>query len=160
MINVNIYYSLLNWYSILINTSKNYMLKSGSIAGLAEHIVMFPVDTIKTHLQCQRCGSSQPMQTLTCASRIVGNSGVFSLWRGVSAMFAGCIPGLQKYLSRCLPCFRKWELMRHLLLCFHIAHAAYFGIFEFSKRQLGIDRDGHHPVKAAFCGAGLNIKIP
>ena len=70
------------------------MLKSGSIAGLAEHIVMFPVDTIKTHLQCQRCGSSQPMQTLTCASRIVGSSGVFSLWRGVSAMFVGCIPGL------------------------------------------------------------------
>jgi len=41
-------------------------------------------------------------------------------------MFAGCIP----------------------------AHAAYFGIFEMSKRYLEIDRDReHHPIKAAVCGA-------
>lgn len=35
----------------------NHMI-AGSIAGLAEHISMFPVDTIKTYVQCERCGST------------------------------------------------------------------------------------------------------
>ena len=77
---------------------RRHML-AGSVAGLAEHITMFPVDTIKTHVQCQRCGSNSPMQTWNCASRIIGNNGLFSLWRGVSAMFAGCIPGQEFLVS-------------------------------------------------------------
>lgn len=66
---------------------------AGSAAGIAEHVAMFPFDTIKTHIQCERCGKVSPSQTWACASRIVHNEGVFRLWRGVSAMFAGCIPG-------------------------------------------------------------------
>lgn len=66
---------------------------AGSCAGLAEHISIFPIDTLKTHIQCERCGSISPMQTWNCATRIVGSEGIFRLWRGVSAMFAGCIPG-------------------------------------------------------------------
>lgn len=66
---------------------------AGSVAGLAEHVCMFPMDTVKTHVQCERCGSTSPMKTLNCAARIVNREGVFRLWRGVSAMFAGCIPG-------------------------------------------------------------------
>lgn len=67
---------------------------AGSCAGLAEHVSMFPIDTVKTHVQCERCGSVSPMQTWNCAARIVSNEGIFRLWRGVSAMFAGCIPGM------------------------------------------------------------------
>src|SRR5690554_3896369 len=37
---------------------------AGSIAGLAEHTCMFPVDTLKTHIQCERCGSANPVNTL------------------------------------------------------------------------------------------------
>lgn len=66
---------------------------AGSCAGLAEHISIFPIDTLKTHIQCERCGAVSPMQTWDCATRIVGREGIFRLWRGVSAMFAGCIPG-------------------------------------------------------------------
>ena len=66
---------------------------AGSCAGLAEHVSIFPIDTLKTHVQCERCGSTSPMQTWNCATRIVGREGIFRLWRGVSAMFAGCIPG-------------------------------------------------------------------
>lgn len=40
---------------------------AGSVAGLAEHTCMFPVDTLKTHIQCERCGSSNPVNTLRCA---------------------------------------------------------------------------------------------
>lgn len=66
---------------------------AGSLAGLAEHVSLYPVDTIKTHVQCQRCGSITPMQTWTSTVQIVHKEGVLRLWRGVSAMFAGCIPG-------------------------------------------------------------------
>ena len=37
---------------------------AGSIAGLAEHACMFPIDTLKTHIQCERCGSSNPANVL------------------------------------------------------------------------------------------------
>lgn len=102
----------------------NHMI-AGSFAGLAEHISIFPIDTLKTHLQCEKCGESNPMQTWNCATRIVQREGIFRLWRGVSAMFAGCIP----------------------------AHAAYFSLFEFMKEFLEIDKEGHHPIRAAICGA-------
>eukprot|EP01038_Epipyxis_sp_PR26KG_P005564 gene5564-7686_t len=110
------------------NPSKISFLKhmiAGSVAGLTEHITLFPIDTIKTHVQCDRCGSISPMQTWNCASRMVNNEGLFRLWRGVSAMFAGCIP----------------------------AHAAYFSVFEFTKILTGANQQGHHPIPAAFCGA-------
>lgn len=66
---------------------------AGSAAGLAEHVTVFPIDTLKTHIQCERCGSMSPMQTWNCATRIVGREGIFRLWRGVTATFAGCLPG-------------------------------------------------------------------
>jgi len=98
---------------------------AGSIAGLAEHISLFPIDTVKTHIQCERCGSASPMQTWNCAARIVHREGIFRLYRGVSAMFAACIP----------------------------AHAAYFSVFESTKKILGADQPGHHPIQAAISGA-------
>ncbi len=71
---------------------------AGSFAGLTEHISIFPIDTLKTHLQCERCGSFD--QTWSCATKIVQREGVFRLWRGVSAMFAGCIPGIYILFSK------------------------------------------------------------
>ncbi len=98
---------------------------AGSLAGLAEHVSIFPLDTLKTQIQCEKCGSISPMQTWNCASRIVEREGIFRLWRGVSAMFAGCIP----------------------------AHAAYFSLFESMKKATGADGEGHRPLAAAICGA-------
>jgi solute carrier family 25 (mitochondrial iron transporter), member 28/37 len=103
---------------------------AGSLAGLAEHIAMFPVDTVKTNLQCDRCGAIiSPIQTWECAMRIIRNEGVFRLWRGVTATFAGCLP----------------------------AHAAYFTVYETNKKLLGADREGHHPIKAALTGASAAV---
>jgi hypothetical protein len=65
---------------------------AGSMAGLAEHVTLYPIDTIKTHLQCQRCGNSIT-SNWSSTLNMVRKEGVFRLWRGVSAMFAGCIPG-------------------------------------------------------------------
>jgi len=66
---------------------------AGSIAGLSEHISIFPIDTLKTFIQCERCGSSSPWKVFSCAQSIVQREGIFRLWRGVSATFAGCVPG-------------------------------------------------------------------
>jgi solute carrier family 25 iron transporter 28/37 len=70
----------------------NHMI-AGSMAGLAEHVSLFPMDTIKTHIQCQKCGSVTPFQTWSYTIRMIHQEGLFRLWRGVTAMFAGCIPG-------------------------------------------------------------------
>ncbi len=71
---------------------------AGSFAGLAEHTCIFPLDTLKTHVQCERCGSISPFESWSCAARIVEREGIFRLWRGVSAMFFGAIPGKQSPL--------------------------------------------------------------
>lgn len=103
---------------------------AGSCAGLAEHVSIFPLDTLKTQLQCERCGSSSPFKTWNCAERIVRNEGMFRLWRGVSAMFAGCVP----------------------------AHAAYFSIFEYTKMNLITNSKdkldaSQAAIRASMCGA-------
>ena len=89
----------------------------------------FPIDTLKTHIQCERCGSMSPLQTWNCATRIVHREGIFRLWRGVTATFAGCLP----------------------------AHAAYFSIFESTKIMYGADKEGHNPIQAAACGASAAL---
>lgn len=89
----------------------------------------YSIDTLKTHIQCERCGAVSPFQTWNCATKIIKREGIFRLWRGVSAMFAGCVP----------------------------AHAAYFSIFENMKIFVGADKEGHHPMKAAICGAAATF---
>ena len=61
----------------------------GSMAGLAEHVAIFPIDTLKTHVQCERCGTS----SWNCAVKIIRREGLLRMWRGVSATFMGCVPG-------------------------------------------------------------------
>ena len=104
---------------------------AGSFAGLVEHVSIFPIDTLKTHMQCERCisGNSKPLHIFTCASNLIQERGILRLWRGVSATFAGCIP----------------------------AHAAYFSIFESMKVLTGADQAGYRPISAAFCGASAAL---
>ena len=92
---------------------------AGSAAGLLEHTCMYPVDTIKTHSQCARCGVSQ--SAVAVARDMVRAQGFGRMWRGVGTMFSGCVP----------------------------AHAAYFSIFETIKRRTGADQAGHRPLAAA-----------
>eukprot|EP01031_Cornospumella_fuschlensis_P035400 gene35400-42909_t len=67
--------------------------------------------------------------TWNCVSRMVQNEGPLRLWRGVSATFSGCIP----------------------------AHAAYFSIFEASKRLTQRDVTSHQPLRAAACGVTASL---
>lgn len=107
---------------------------AGSLAGVIEHTFMFPVDTLKTHVQCDRCGKfARPGFSFVgygadgcvhALKTLVKAEGVARLWRGVSTMFIGCVP----------------------------AHAAYFSIYELVKERTGANGAGHHPMGAAVSG--------
>lgn len=61
---------------------------AGSCAGVVEHISMYPVDTVKTHIQVS------PVRLGMCdaARAVVRDHGPLGLMRGCSAIGAGCIP--------------------------------------------------------------------
>lgn len=68
----------------------------------------------------------------------------------------GCFRNVCRLYSRLL--FTPFNDVLKIYCCiYYIAHAAYFAVFEFAKRQLGVDRDGHHPLKAAACGATASV---
>lgn len=66
---------------------------AGSAAGVAEHVVMFPVDTYKTHLQFARGKASVSFLDLA------RQGGVLRLWRGVFPVAIACIPSHAAYFS-------------------------------------------------------------
>jgi len=65
---------------------------AGSVAGVFEHSVMFPVDTVKTHMQVNAA-------TRATLLEMVQAQGVPRMWRGVQTMFAGCVPAHAAYFS-------------------------------------------------------------
>ncbi|CAM9643176.1 unnamed protein product, partial [Heterosigma akashiwo] len=93
---------------------------AGSCAGVVEHCSMYPIDTLKTHVQChkprQECSSRFICRSFS-AIDFIQKQGMLRLWRGVNTMILGCIP----------------------------AHAAYFSVVELCKESFGVNRPGHHP---------------
>ena len=66
---------------------------AGSFAGVAEHTVMFPVDTVKTFTQAENGGGLAEVRAL------VRREGVMRLWRGATSMLYGCGPAHAAYFS-------------------------------------------------------------
>ena len=87
---------------------------AGSVAGLAEHLVMFPIDTAKTILQAghvqrlQTSGAAAEVGAIPMLARLVNAQGAARMWSGVQTMMLACVP----------------------------AHAAYFSIYEGMKPRL------------------------
>jgi len=81
---------------------------AGSLAGISEHTLMYPLDTIKTHMQCASCphrlrGSALAVDTSIYGTlkTLVGPNAVHParLWRGVTTMLVGCAPAHALYFS-------------------------------------------------------------
>lgn len=86
-------------------TSPVYHMIAGSAAGVAEHCAIFPLDTIKTHLQSQKpIHNSFPH----IARSIVQTHGISGLFRGVSAAALGAIPSHALH-------FTSYEFCKHIL---------------------------------------------
>ncbi|KAJ1590816.1 hypothetical protein NDA11_002969 [Ustilago hordei] len=103
---------------------------AGSLAGISEHAVMFPVDVIRTRMQVL---SATPAATYTgvvqAFNRISTLEGARTLWRGVASVIMGAGP----------------------------AHAVYFGTYETVKEATGGNREGHQFASTAFAGASATI---
>jgi len=66
-------------------------LMAGAIAGIAEHTVMYPVDSIRTRMQILTPKTSTftgPHGIITGGSQILAKD-FFGLWRGVSSVLVG-----------------------------------------------------------------------
>jgi solute carrier family 25 iron transporter 28/37 len=104
---------------------------AGSIAGMAEHMAMFPVDTIKTRMQALgpmgSSGIRAPVHSTVAkaVSSIMRREGASGLYRGIGAMGLGAGP----------------------------AHAVYFAVYEAAKSKLGGNLKGHHPFAHGLAGA-------
>lgn len=102
---------------------------AGAIAGMCEHMVMFPVDTIKTRLQSYVAlrdfdGSGN---IIRATRTIVSTEGAAALWRGIGAVALSAGP----------------------------AHACYFAVYEATRNVLAPTHrtDGkHHPFATAASG--------
>mmetsp|Transcript_12412 Transcript_12412/g.22129 ORF Transcript_12412/g.22129 Transcript_12412/m.22129 type:complete len:389 (-) Transcript_12412:330-1496(-) len=65
---------------------------AGSIAGTAEHCLIFPMDTIRTHLQAE--GTQRG-----AIKELIAKEGFGRLWRGVSTMLIATIPAHALYFT-------------------------------------------------------------
>ncbi|KAF9418551.1 Fe(2+) transporter, partial [Podila epigama] len=101
--------------------SMSACLLAGAFAGIAEHAVMYPIDSIKTRMQILQ-PTPQAVYTgvINAVSKISTTEGARTLWRGVNSVILGAGP----------------------------AHALYFGTYEYAKEAFGGNESGHHLVAA------------
>ncbi|PVH16078.1 uncharacterized protein CXQ87_003942 [Candidozyma duobushaemuli] len=114
-------------------------LSAGAFAGIMEHTVMFPIDSIKTRMQMIASGQPLSKSVVGSISKISSSEGAYALWRGVSSVVLGAGP----------------------------AHAVYFSVFEATKTMLvnrltnqkstKIVTDESHPLIAS--GAGIAATV-
>lgn len=78
----------------------------GSAAGVMEHLALFPLDTLKTRLQCGWCycrklAATPALDSLNCISTMsVPKSQLYqNLFRGCNVIAVGCIPAHIMYFS-------------------------------------------------------------
>lgn len=61
----------------------------GSVAGIMEHLVLYPVDTVKTHLQAM---GTNRISTIRTAQILYREEGITRFWKGANVIASGCIP--------------------------------------------------------------------
>ncbi|KFY19735.1 hypothetical protein V493_07843, partial [Pseudogymnoascus sp. VKM F-4281 (FW-2241)] len=75
-------------------------MTAGAVAGIAEHTVMYPIDSIKTRTQI--LGAIQQPRTIYNMKWALG------LWRGMSSVVVGAGPAHAIY-------FATYEAVKHLM---------------------------------------------
>ncbi|GAA5882637.1 hypothetical protein JCM3774_005667 [Rhodotorula dairenensis] len=113
-------------YEGLSTDSLAINMLAGSLAGISEHAVMFPVDMIKTRMQVLTASPTAAYASMSDAfTRISTTEGTKRLWRGVASVILGAGP----------------------------AHAVYFGTYELAKELAGGNENGYSFVATAGAGA-------
>jgi len=108
------------------STPMHHHMMAGSVAGIAEHCLMYPVDVVKTRMMCIKGNPETQYKSITDALRtIVRTEGWMRPVRGVPAVFCGAGP----------------------------AHAMYFAGYEKIKRELTLKFTMGKPGEAALPNA-------
>ncbi|KIJ55241.1 hypothetical protein M422DRAFT_219815 [Sphaerobolus stellatus SS14] len=104
---------------------------AGALAGITEHAVMFPIDSIKTRMQVISTSPAAIYSGIGNAfTRISSTEGMRALWRGVSSVIVGAGP----------------------------AHAVHFGTYEAVKELAGGNKgEGSHFFATSLAGASSTI---
>ncbi|KAH7918717.1 mitochondrial carrier [Leucogyrophana mollusca] len=105
-------------------------MAAGALAGITEHAVMFPIDSIKTRMQVFATSPAAVYTGIGNAfTRISSTEGMRALWRGVSSVILGAGP----------------------------AHAVHFGMYEAVKELAGGNEGGNQWVATSLAGASATI---
>lgn len=72
---------------------------AGSVAGSVEHMAMFPVDTVKTHMQAMGSCPIKSVGLGQALRSILKSNGPLGLYRGIGAMGLGAGPAHAVYFS-------------------------------------------------------------
>ncbi|KAB2050590.1 hypothetical protein ERO13_A13G234700v2 [Gossypium hirsutum] len=72
---------------------------AGSVAGCVEHMAMFPVDTVKTHMQALGSCPIKSVGVRHALRSILKSEGLPGLYRGIGAMGLGAGPAHAVYFS-------------------------------------------------------------
>jgi solute carrier family 25 (mitochondrial iron transporter), member 28/37 len=105
---------------------------AGGVAGMFEHMVMYPVDSLKTRMQSYGHASSPSSGIIQATRTVVAAEGPLALWRGIGAVAISAGP----------------------------AHALYFATYEAARNTLAPSHatDGqHHPIASAFAGVSATF---
>lgn len=136
-------------------------MMAGSVAGIAEHTLMYPVDTIKTFMQCQECSLTanclKQRTVVAAAAAVSGREGLGeAAARGASGV-EGSV-GLTSFeaafrLVQKEGTLRLWRGVSTMLSACVPAHAAYFSALESCKERFGVNGREHNVIGAAAAGA-------
>ncbi|KAG0142689.1 hypothetical protein CROQUDRAFT_662260 [Cronartium quercuum f. sp. fusiforme G11] len=126
-------------YEGLGNAGLGINMIAGGLAGISEHVVMYPVDSIKTRMQIitsttkgnpGTSASTEAYKTMLDTFRQVSlNEGTKRLWKGVGSVVMGAGP----------------------------AHAVYFGTYEIIKESLGGNQEGQQILATGIAGSMATI---
>ncbi|KAI8586820.1 Fe(2+) transporter [Geranomyces variabilis] len=117
-------------YETLPTTSVATNMLAGALAGITEHTVMYPLDSVKTRMQVLK-PSPQAIYSgvVNALSRISTAEGSATLWRGVTSVIVGAGP----------------------------AHALYFATYEKCKESFSSRDNEHNHLAHASAGACATI---
>lgn len=119
-----------DYEALPFNAGLGVNMMAGALAGITEHAVMFPIDSIKTRMQVFATSPAAVYTGIGNAfTRISSTEGMRALWRGVSSVILGAGP----------------------------AHAVHFGTYEAVKELAGGHAAGSQPVITALAGASATI---
>lgn len=130
------------------------LMIAGSVAGCIEHMAMFPVDTVKTHMQAITSCPIKAVSLRQAVRSILQTEGPSALYRGIGAMGLGAGPAHAVYFSVYETCKKRFSQgnpnnsVAHAAsgVCATIASDAVFTPMDMVKQRLQLSKSAYKGV--------------